>query len=91
MRILRAQGASDNGFETIGLYAAAVVAANAAKIDTELLNLLTLGYIASRVIFVFAYIQLGENRNLSYVRTLLWGAGIGSILTLFIKAGQALY
>ncbi|KAM3444007.1 hypothetical protein NHJ13734_001606 [Beauveria thailandica] len=87
-RVARAKAASDNGFETIGLYAAAVVAANAAGVETPLLNRLTIGYVISRYAFVFVYVQLGANRNAAPVRSLTWLAGIGAIVALFIKAGN---
>lgn len=86
---MRAEGASANGFETIGLYAAAVVAANTAGVDTKFINLATLGYVASRYAFLYTYIILGENRKLSSLRSLIWGSGIALILSLFIKAGYA--
>ncbi|TQV99650.1 hypothetical protein V2A60_005106 [Cordyceps javanica] len=87
-RIGRAKAASDNGFETIGLYAAAVVAANVAGVDTVLLNRLTIGYIVSRFAYIFTYVQLGGNRKTAPLRSLTWAAGIGAIITLFIKAGN---
>jgi uncharacterized MAPEG superfamily protein len=42
-RILRAKAAHANGNETIGLYAAAVVAANVAGVEAKTVNYLTLG------------------------------------------------
>lgn len=40
-----------NRFETIGLYAAGVVAANVAGVPSSELNKLTGGYLASRALF----------------------------------------
>ncbi|OAA67498.1 Membrane associated eicosanoid/glutathione metabolism-like domain protein [Cordyceps fumosorosea ARSEF 2679] len=88
LRVARAKAASDNGFETIGLYAAGVVAANVAGVETALLNRLTLGYVLSRFAFVFVYVQLGGNRKTAPVRSLTWFAGIATIVALFIKAGN---
>jgi uncharacterized MAPEG superfamily protein len=42
-RILRARSAHANGLETIGLYAAAVVAANVTGVEVKSVNYLTLG------------------------------------------------
>jgi hypothetical protein len=42
-RFTRARAAATNGLETIGVYAAAVVAANASGVETRSLDLLTLG------------------------------------------------
>lgn len=89
-RISRAQAASANGLETIGLYAAAMVAANHAGVDTDVLNRLTIGYVVSRFAYVFAYVNLGANPKTAGVRTAVWFAGIGAIFTLFIKSAQKL-
>ncbi|KAK5990300.1 hypothetical protein PT974_08567 [Cladobotryum mycophilum] len=89
-KITRAKNASDNGFETLGLYAAAVVAANHAGVETQMLNILTLGYILTRILYVYAYVQLGENRNLAPLRSLFWTVGSILTLTLYIKAGLQL-
>lgn len=87
--ILRAEAASANGFETLGLYAAAVVAGNTAGLETRILNIATIGYVLSRLAFLYAYIVLGENRKLANLRSAIWFSGIGCIVTLFVKAGYA--
>ncbi|KOS19395.1 hypothetical protein ESCO_000743 [Escovopsis weberi] len=86
-KITRAKAASDNGFETLGYYAAAVVAANVAGVAPRTLNLLSGAYVLSRALFVLAYVQLGADRRLAPVRSACWT--LGSILTmaLYIKAG----
>ncbi|KAF7545485.1 hypothetical protein G7Z17_g9127 [Cylindrodendrum hubeiense] len=86
--MLRAKAASANGFETLGFYAAAVVAANVAGVDAPTLNVLTLGYIISRIFYNFTYIWLQKNRNLARLRSLSWVAGIALVVTLWIKAGN---
>ncbi|KAI1186405.1 hypothetical protein F5B17DRAFT_403847 [Nemania serpens] len=86
-RLLRAESASANGFEGLPLFAAAVVAGNNAGLSTLTLNLLTVGYIASRALYNYIYIFVGGNRQLAGLRTPVWFAGIGSIMTLFVKAG----
>lgn len=67
--IIRAEGAQQNGFENIGLFAAAVVAGNIAKLDSGLLNALTGGYLLSRAVYNVVYIggttdALGEFENI---------------------------
>ncbi|KAK5664300.1 hypothetical protein OQA88_518 [Cercophora sp. LCS_1] len=89
-RISRAKAAAANGFETIGLYAAAVVAANAAKVDVGLLNKLTLAYVVSRAVYDYVYVVLQDNRHMAPVRSLVWMVGLGIIFTLFISSGNAL-
>jgi uncharacterized MAPEG superfamily protein len=56
-KIIRAEGAQQNGFENVGLFAAAVVAGNIAKLDNTTLNYLSGGYLASRVLYNFVYIN----------------------------------
>ncbi|KAG7290677.1 hypothetical protein NEMBOFW57_000680 [Staphylotrichum longicolle] len=89
-RISRAKAAAANGFETIGLYAAAVVAANAARVPAGRLNKLTLAYVLSRVVYNYVYVALQDNARMASVRPFVWMAGIGIIMTLFVSAGKAL-
>jgi uncharacterized MAPEG superfamily protein len=78
----------ENGFETLGLYAGGVAAANYAGVDVQTLNLLTIEYILSRMLYIFVYIVLCENRKLSPLRTLSWLLGVFSMLALWIMAGM---
>ncbi|KAJ3496962.1 hypothetical protein NLG97_g2269 [Lecanicillium saksenae] len=89
-RVIRAKAASSNGFETIGLYAAAVVAANHAGVDISSLNRLTVGYTISRFVYVILYVNLGAVRSLAPVRSAVWMVGISAIVALFIKGGNNL-
>ncbi|KAG6008600.1 hypothetical protein E4U21_004240 [Claviceps maximensis] len=86
-RLLRAKAASENGFESLGLYAAGVVAANQAGVGAWTINALTLGYLVSRIAFVFAYVELGANRRLAPVRSICWALSVGLCLGLWVKAG----
>lgn len=54
--ITRAESAQQNGFENVGLFAAAVVAGNIAKLDNSTLNILSGGYILSRIAYNYIYI-----------------------------------
>ncbi|KAL7943574.1 hypothetical protein V8C42DRAFT_329446 [Trichoderma barbatum] len=87
-RIMRAQSAQENGFETLGLYAAGVLAANYAGVDVRMLNLLTFGYLGTRVAYIFAYIVLCQNRKLAPLRSLCWAAGCAILVSLWVMAGQ---
>jgi uncharacterized MAPEG superfamily protein len=55
-RIVRAEGAQQNGFENLGLFASAVVAGNIAGLDNGALNWLSGGYLLSRVVYNMVYI-----------------------------------
>ncbi|KAI0121153.1 hypothetical protein BJ170DRAFT_600160 [Xylariales sp. AK1849] len=87
--IVRAEGAQQNGFENIGLFAAAVVIGNVAKLDNWSLNALSAGYLASRVVYNILYIR-GTTDALSNARSVSFLTGIGIIWTLFIKSGNVL-
>lgn len=56
-KIVRAEGAQQNGFENLGLFAAAVVAGNAARLSNKTLNWLSGGYIITRVVYTYLYIN----------------------------------
>ncbi|KAM4054796.1 MAPEG family protein [Hirsutella rhossiliensis] len=89
-RILRAEGASLNGFETLGFFASAVVAANVAGLRPAQLNVLTIGYIVSRLAYLVIYIHLQTNRRRSWLRSGAWLTGVGLVLTIWIRAGLAM-
>ncbi|KAF2840897.1 hypothetical protein M501DRAFT_1010091 [Patellaria atrata CBS 101060] len=86
-RIQRAEGAQANGFENLGLYAAAVVAANIAGVDNKWLNILSGTYIASR--YAYNKVYIANDDVAPEVRTAVFFIGIGAIFTLIIKAGNA--
>ncbi|KAI3480882.1 hypothetical protein L1887_56956 [Cichorium endivia] len=70
----------------LGLFAAAVVAGNVAKVPNSELNTLTAFYLASRVVFNLLYIFVTRETTAS-LRSASYLAGLGTIFTLFIKAG----
>ncbi|KAL6908401.1 hypothetical protein GGI43DRAFT_392641 [Trichoderma evansii] len=86
-RITRALSAMENGFESLGMFAGGVAAANYAGVDVYTLNLLTIEYVCSRVLYIFVYIVLCENGKLSPLRTLSWLLGVVSMFALWIMAG----
>ncbi|KAI1411644.1 hypothetical protein F5Y13DRAFT_164729 [Hypoxylon sp. FL1857] len=86
-RLQRAEAAGANAFETLGLYAAAVTAGNAAGLPADTLNTLSLGYLASRVLYTWVYIWGQENRKLIPLRTIVWGVAMGLSMAMFVQAG----
>jgi len=88
-KIIRAEGAQQNGFENVGLFAAAVVAGNIAGLDNSTLNYLSGGYLVSRAIYNLIYIT-NDTPSAANARTATFLTGIGLIFTLFIKSGNAL-
>ncbi|KAL2136136.1 hypothetical protein VTI74DRAFT_5359 [Chaetomium olivicolor] len=89
-RISRAKAATANAFETLGLYAAAVVAGNVAGVAAGRMNKLTMIYVASRVVYNYVYVVLQDNDRLAALRPLVWLTGIAVIMMLFVAAGKAL-
>ncbi|OTB04573.1 hypothetical protein M426DRAFT_320689 [Hypoxylon sp. CI-4A] len=87
-RLQRAEAAGSNAFETLGVYAAAVTAGNTARLSPNTLNTLTLGYLASRLFYMWIYIWGQENRKLLPLRTQVWGVGMLICMTLFSMAGR---
>jgi uncharacterized MAPEG superfamily protein len=88
-RILRAEAAQMNGLENIGLFAAAVVAGNVAGLSARTLNLLSGGYLASRAVYNFLYIN-STTQTMGHARSAVYTVGIVNIMTLFIKSGNIL-
>lgn len=88
-RIIRAEMAQQNGFENVPLFAAAVVAANMAQLDTGSLNVLTAGYVLSRVVYNVVYIN-NTTGGLAMARTAVFTGGLAIIWTLFTMAGNKL-
>ncbi|KKY33346.1 putative membrane protein [Diaporthe ampelina] len=87
-RIRRAEAATANGFETLGLYSAGIVAAAVTGVPAETLNYLSMAYLASRVGYNAFYVWLQENRKLAPFRSAFWNTSIGIIAALWIKAGN---
>ena len=88
-RFQRAEAAQQNGFENIGLYAAAIVVANAARLPVSTVNTASAVYLTSRVVYNLLYVNT-EKLSISNLRSVVFLVGIGTIMTLFVKAGNAL-
>ncbi len=88
-RIQRAEAAQQNGFENVGIFAAAVVAGNMAGLGSGWLNGLSGGYVISRVVYNVLYVN-NTTAGLAALRTWVFISGIGMIWTLFVLAGNKL-
>jgi len=86
-RITNAKQASENGFETLGFFAASVVAANQVGVEPRTLNALTWGYVASRIAFNVAYVHLCQDEKMSFLRSALWQGGVWTVVGIWISAG----
>ncbi|KAF5530210.1 hypothetical protein FNAPI_13624 [Fusarium napiforme] len=63
--LLRAKAATENGLETIGCYAAGILAANFAAVPAPTINILGLGFVVSRLLYNIAYLWLQDIPRLS--------------------------
>ena len=75
----RAAAAMANGYEGLPLFVAAVLTAHMLHATQSTVDLLALGYIASRVAFGFLYIA-----GLGTLRSLVWVGGLACIIGLFV-------
>ena len=75
----RAVAAMANGYEGLPLFVAAVLTAHFLQAPQSTVDMLALGYIASRIVFGFLYIA-GQGT----LRSLVWVAGLGCIIGLFV-------
>lgn len=66
-----------------------MVAANVAGLPAQTLNTLSGGYLASRIVYNFIYIN-NSTEALGNLRTAVFLTGLGQIFTLFIKSGNIL-
>lgn len=77
----RALGAHMNGFEIFPAFAAGVIMAHIAGVNQESLTLLSITFVASRVIYVGLYFA-----NLSTLRSLVWGVGAYCVAALLWRS-----
>lgn len=88
-RIIRAEMAQANGLESIGVFAAAVVAANMTKVDQDWLNGLSVGYVVSRILYNVIYVNNTTDLR-AWTRSVVWVAGVGMVMALYVLSGNQL-
>lgn len=77
----RAHAAHLNGFEALPLFIAAVILAQQANANQDSIDILAMAFVLIRVVYSVIYIS-----NLSTLRTLVWGAGVGVSLAILALA-----
>ncbi|TPX21150.1 hypothetical protein DIZ76_015104 [Coccidioides immitis] len=88
-RLCRARGAHLNAFESLPLFAAAMIAGNVSNLPTKELNILAAEYLGARVLYTAVYMG-ARSELMSYVRTGLYGWSVGIPLYVLIKAGNSM-
>ncbi|WEW59022.1 hypothetical protein PRK78_004490 [Emydomyces testavorans] len=86
-KLCRARGAHLNALEGFPLFAAAMIAGNATNIPTNELNFLAAEYLGVRLLYTAVYMG-ARSEFMSYVRTGVYGWGIGIPIYVLIKAGN---
>ena len=77
----RANAAQQNGFEALPLFIAAVLLAQQAHADQARIDQLAMLFIAIRIVYIITYL-MGQGT----VRTLVWAAGVGTSIAIFLMA-----
>ena len=75
----RANAAQQNSFEAFPFFAASVLIAYQLQAPTNLINLLSVVFVASRVAYIYSYVA--DKANL---RSLCWLVGIVSVISIFV-------
>ena len=76
---LRALWAHENSYESLPAFIGAVVIAHLAGASQNIVDILAVVYVISRVIYIFCYIK-----DLATARSLVWAVGFFSIIALFV-------
>ncbi|KAG7570976.1 hypothetical protein FFLO_01070 [Filobasidium floriforme] len=88
-KINRLAAIHTNGMENFPLFAAAVLAANFARLPTRLLNTFSLSYLASRILFSFIYYSQSST-SASVARSVSYFGGMLGSLWVLVKSGNRL-
>lgn len=90
-RLLRAEACSANGFEALPLYAAAVTAGNSMGLSTFTMNILSTGWVMSRLLYTYVYIWHQGTEKLAFgqapLRFKVWSIGAAICMSMFVMAG----
>jgi uncharacterized MAPEG superfamily protein len=79
----RANAAQLNSFEAFPLFAAAVIVAHMLHGPQPLVDLLALGFVVLRLLYLACYLA-----DQSLLRSLVWFLGLGTAVAIFIVAGM---
>lgn len=74
----RANAAQLNSFEGLPLFAAAVIIAQLKSGPRETADMLAMGYVCARVVYIACYVA-----DLATLRSIAWFAGLGCAVSLF--------
>ena len=76
----RANAAQANLFESLPLFFAAVIIASIANTPQDRIDLLALGFVATRIAYLICYLA-----NWSTTRSIVWLLGLACVVTIFFQ------
>jgi uncharacterized MAPEG superfamily protein len=76
----RANAAQANLFESLPLFFAAVIIASIANAPPDRIDLLALGFVATRIAYLICYLA-----NWSTTRSIVWLLGLACVVTIFFQ------
>ena len=76
----RANAAQANLFESLPLFFAAVIIASIANAPQDRIDLLALGFVATRIAYLICYLA-----NWSTTRSIVWLLGLACVVTIFFQ------
>jgi uncharacterized MAPEG superfamily protein len=77
----RANAAQSNSFEALPLFIAAVLAAQQMQAPQGRIDMLAMGFIAARIVYVAMYLA-----NQASLRSLVWAGGVACCVAMFFSA-----
>ncbi|GAA5884486.1 hypothetical protein JCM16303_005104 [Sporobolomyces ruberrimus] len=87
-KYVRAEAATSNTYETLPLFACAVLAGAVARLPIEAQHKFAVSYVAIRAVYSLLYVNVTSNKA-SGLRSVVWLTGIVSIFNQFIQAGKS--
>ncbi|GAA5914987.1 MAPEG family protein [Sporobolomyces salmoneus] len=87
-KYVRAEAATANTYETLPLFACAVLAGAVARLPLESQHKFAFSYVALRAVYSLLYVNV-TNQKLSGLRSVVWLTGVVSIFNQFIQAGKS--
>ncbi|KZV97390.1 hypothetical protein EXIGLDRAFT_642316 [Exidia glandulosa HHB12029] len=85
LRLVRLEGAHQNGLEALPLWASAVIAGNMVGMNNRTLNIYSALFVGGRVLFNYIYVAQKTKAH-SYVRCVVWATTTGISLYMLVQS-----
>ncbi|GAA6023437.1 hypothetical protein JCM11491_005584 [Sporobolomyces phaffii] len=87
-KFVRAEAATSNTYETLPLFACAVLAGAVARLPLDQQHRFAWTYVAIRAVYSLLYVKV-TSQKWSGLRSVVWLTGVVSILNQFVQAGKS--